>query len=68
MINDPECPATGKYRDLGAVQVRKGERAVQNVMTAISHFTNPWRIPNKENFFSPVSGATVPADIEVDIL
>ena len=68
MINDPECPAAGKHRDLDAAQVRKSERAVQNVMTAISHFTNPWRTPNKEKLFSLASGAPVPADVEVYVL
>ena len=68
MNNDPECPAAGKHRDLDAAQVRKSERAVQNVMTAISHFTNPWRTPNKEKLFSLASGAPVLADAEVDVL
>ena len=61
MINDPQCPAAGKHRDLDATQVRKSGRAVQNFMTAISHFTNPWRTPNKEKLFSLASGAPVPA-------
>ena len=36
-------------------------------MTAISHFTNPWRTPNKEKLFSVASGAPVPADVEADV-
>ena len=67
-MNDPDCRTAGKHRDLDAAQVRKSERAVKNVMTAISHFTNPWRIPNKEKLFSLASGAPVPADVEVDVL
>ena len=68
MINDSECPSAGKYRDLEAAQVRKSERAIQNVMIAISHFTNPWRTRNKEKLFSLASGAPAPADVEVDVL
>ena len=37
-------------------------------MTAISHFTNPWRTPKKEKLFSLASRAPVPAGIEVDVL
>ena len=68
MINDPECPTSGKHRDHEAAQVRKSERAIQNVMAAISHFTNLWRTSNKEKLFSFASGAPVPADVEVDVL
>ena len=67
MINDPECHTSGKHRDHEAAQVRKSERAIQNVMAAISHFTNFWRTPNKK-LFSFASGAPVPADVEVDVL
>ena len=56
-----------KHRDLDAAQVRKSERAIQNVMTAISHFTNPLGTPNKEKLFSFVSGAAVSADAQVDV-
>ena len=68
IINDPECPTAVKHRDLDTAQVRKSERAIQNVMTAISHSTNPLRTPNKEKLFSLASGAPVPADVEVDVL
>ena len=47
--------------------MRKIERAIQNVITAISHFTNLWRTLNKEKNFSPASGAPVPAYVEVDV-
>ena len=58
MINDPECSTAGKHRDLDAAQVRKRKRALQNVMTAISHFTNPWRIPNQKKTFLPYPWGT----------
>lgn len=59
---------TGKHRDLEAAQVRKSEKAIENVMTAISHLTSHWRTPNKEKLFSFVSGAPVHADVELDVL
>ena len=37
-------------------------------MTAISHFINLWRTPNKEKLFSLTSGAPVAADVEVNVL
>ena len=37
-------------------------------MTAISHFINLWRTPNKEKLFSLISGAPVAADVEVNVL
>ena len=46
MISDPECLAKGNHIDLSA-QSQK-ERAIQKVITAISHLTNPWRTANKE--------------------
>lgn len=59
---------TGKHRDLEEAQVRKSEKAIENVMTAISHLTSHWRTPNKEKLFSFVSGAPVHADVELDVL
>ena len=68
MIDDPECPKSGKYRDLKASQIKKSECAVKKVMEAISHFTNPWKIPDKERLCCLSSGAPIPQEIEVDIL
>ena len=36
MINDPDCPKDGKHRDLDPAQIKKSEKAVQKVLTAIS--------------------------------
>ena len=44
------------------------ENAVHKVLTAISHFTNRWRIPDKGKLYSRASGAPVPMDIEVNVL
>ena len=49
MIDDPTIPKSGKHGDLEPAQIKRSEEAVQNVLVAISHFTNPWRIPDKEN-------------------
>ena len=68
MINDPECPNGGKHRDLHVAQVRKSQRTIQKVMTAISHFTNPWRALNKAKLFSLALGTPVSTDVEVDVL
>ena len=38
------------------------------MLTAISHFTNPWRIPDKDKLYSLASGAPVPPEIEADVL
>ena len=68
MIDDPTVPKAGKHRDLEPNQIRKSEEAVQKVLTAISHFTNPWRIPDKDKLYSLASGAPVPPEIEADVL
>ena len=61
LINDLECPTAGEHRDLDAGQ--KEERTIQEVMTIISYFKNPWRTPNKERLFSLASGAPGTADV-----
>ena len=48
MIDDPEFPKSGKLRDLEACQIKKSECAVKKIMEAISDFTNPWKIADKE--------------------
>ena len=68
MINDPECPKSGKHRDLEAAQIKKSEHAVKKIMEAILHFTNPWKIADKERLYCLASGAPVSEEIEIDIL
>ena len=41
MTDDPECPKSGKNRDLEASQIKLSEYDVTKIMEAISHFTNP---------------------------
>ena len=68
MIDDPECLKSGKHRDLEASQIKKNECAVKKVMEAISHFTNPSKIHDKERLYCLSSGAPIPQEIEADIL
>ena len=68
MIDDPECPKYGKHRDLEASQIKKNECAVKKIMEAISHFTNPWKIVDKEKLYCLASGAPVSKEIEKYIL
>ena len=68
MIDDPECQKFGKHCDFEVSQIKNSECAITNVMGAISHFTNPWKIPDKERLYCLSSGAPIPQEIEVDIL
>ena len=44
------------------------ETAVQKILTAISHFTNLWRVPHKDRLYSLASVALISPEIENDIL
>ena len=72
LIDDPDCPRAGRHRELEKAEIKKSEKAVQNVITAIRNFTNPFRIPNKEKPDSPQALATIPQlkleDVEKDVL
>ena len=68
MIDDPECPKSGKHRDLEASQIKKSECAVKRVMQAISHFMILWKIPDRERLYCLSSEAPIPQEIEIDIL
>ena len=68
MIDDPTVPKAGKHRDLEPAQIKRSEQAVQKVLTAISHFTNPFRISDKQKLYSLASGAPMSAEIEYDVM
>ena len=68
MIDDPERPKSGKHRDIEVSQIKKSENAVKKIMEAISHFTNPWRIANKDRLYCLASEAPVSEEIEKDVL
>ena len=67
MIDDPECPKSGNHQDLEASQIKKSEWTVKKIMEAISHFTNPWKIADKEKLYCLASGAPLSEEIEKDI-
>ena len=68
MIDDPECPKSGKYRDIGSSQIKKSEYAVKKIMETISHFIDPWKIADKEKLYCLAYGAPVSEEIKKDIL
>ena len=68
IITDPDSPRTGQHRELEKAMIEKSETSVQNVITAIRNFTNPFRITDKEKLYSLASGASVPKDVETDVL
>ena len=65
---DPDSPRAGQHRELDKAEIKKGEEAVQRVLTAIKNFTNPFAIEDHDRLYSLASGAPVPMDIEIDVL
>lgn len=68
LLDDPDCPTSGKHRELEKANIRKSEEAVQKVLSAINAFTNPFAIPDRERLFSLASGAPAPIEVEVDVM
>ena len=68
MINEPESPKSGKHCDLEASQIKKIDFPVRKITKAISHFTSPWKIADKEKLYCLASGAPILEEIEKDIL
>lgn len=68
MIDDPDCPKTGKHRELEAAEIKRSEQAVNRTMAAIQCFTNPFTIPDKDHLYSLASGAPSPPMVETDVL
>ena len=64
----PECPKKGKHRELEQHEIRKSEKAVQSVISAIQNLTNPFEIADKDHLYNIGSGAPVTADVEADVL
>lgn len=67
LIDDPDCPRAGRHRELEKAEVKKGEEAVQRILTAVRNFTNPFTIADKDRLYSLASGAPVPMDVEMDV-
>ena len=68
LIDDPDCPRVGKHRKLEKAEVKKGEEAVQRILTAVRNFSNPFISADKDMLYSLASGAPVPMDVETDVL
>lgn len=68
MIDDPDIPKAGKHRELEKADIAKSEQAVQDTISAIKSFTDPFSVPDKEQLYCLASGAPVAKDIEVDVL
>ena len=55
------------HREIGATAICKSEDSVQRAMTAIESFTNPFSV-EASRLVSLSSGATVPPEVEKDVL
>ena len=66
LIDDPDCPKAGRHRKLEKAAVKKGEEAIQQILTAVrNQIHSPSRI---KTVYSLASGAPVPMDVEMDML
>ena len=68
MLDYPDVPKEGRHRELHQSQIKKIKAAVLKVVSAIQSFTNPWRVPDKNRFYSLASGSPVSIDVENDVL
>ena len=68
MIDDQECPKSGKHRDLEASQIMNRKCAVKKIKEAISHFIIPRKIVVIEKLYCLASGAPVSEEKEKNIL
>ena len=68
LIDDPDLPRAGRHRELEKAEIKKGEDAVQRVLTAVNNFTNPFTVVDQEKLYSMASGAPVSLDVEKDVL
>ena len=56
-----------KHRERERAQIRKDEDTVQNIISSIQNFTNPFNIPDKTLLFNLASDATVSQDFEAGV-
>ncbi|XP_052812091.1 uncharacterized protein LOC128239473 isoform X1 [Mya arenaria] len=68
LVDDPDCPKAGKHRELERAEVKKSEEAVQRTITAITSFSNPFALPDKDHLYSLASGAQGSSEVEKDVL
>ena len=60
IINDPDCPRAGRHRALEKAKVKKCEESVQRVLAALTNFTNPFTVADKNRLYFLASGAPIP--------
>ena len=68
LIDDPDCPKAGKHRELEKAKIMKSEEAVMRTISAISNFTNPFTLSDKDHLYSLASGAPASREVESDVL
>lgn len=68
MLGDSDVPKGNKHRELEKAQIRKSEEAVQQTITAIQSFTNPFTIADKDRLYCISSGAPCSVEVEHDVL
>ncbi|WAR02903.1 hypothetical protein MAR_009461 [Mya arenaria] len=68
LVDDPDCPKAGEHRELERAEVKKSEEAVQNTITAITSFSNPFARPDKDHLYSLASRAQASTEVEKDVL
>ena len=68
LIDDPDCPKSGKHRELEKAEIKKTEDAVKRTMVAIRNFTNPFSLADKDHLYSLASGAPASFEVEYDVL
>ena len=68
MIDDPECPKSGKHCDPEATQIKKSQYAIKKIVEDTWHFRNPWKIADNEILYYIASGAPVIEEIGKYIL
>ncbi|XP_070203645.1 uncharacterized protein [Littorina saxatilis] len=66
MTKDSELDT--QHRDLRPTEVTRSEKSVARTLAAVESFTNPFEVHDKEKLIMLSSGATVPAEIEKDVL
>ena len=68
MANMPDDGSGRKHRDTRPSQVKKSEKAAFATVEAIQNFMDPFQVETDDKLYRISSGATVPLNIESDIM
>ena len=63
VISDPDCPRSGRHRELEKAEVKKSEEPVQRVLAVIRNFTIHFTVVDKNRLYSLASCAPVDKDV-----